>query len=475
MSRSRTPGLSLGLLRPGQAPFTKGYGFRDRERELPATPRTLYGIASVTKSFTAIAILRLAEHGLLKVSDPVVRYLPELRIPGASSRRPIRIHHFLTHSSGLPPLPSIYYTSMHSVRRDPPYDPRIARRVGIDPDHAPIDTYEELMRYLSETKYALLGAPGQFFSYSNEGFGLLGAIIERTSGRTYEGFLEEELLRPAGMSSTIFDTGILLRQPEVTTLYSPRWTGRRHPLVPSEEWWEDACLRAAGALRTNVVDLLRYVELFLTGGRVGRERIVSAKSIEEMLRPRILVGRGVHYGYGIAVRPEYHGTRLVFHGGGLKGVSSSIVAAPERGVAGAALSNADGAPAERWLEAAVNLALHVPAKTRFEEIPRPIRHRVPLRPYAGWYCSGEGIWIEVRARSNHLRADYRGIEKISKNFRLRPAGNDVFVGRRGGEATSVRFLRSPSGRIEGMFEGWRIVRRRRASDLPLARKGRLTW
>lgn len=256
MARAKTPGLSLGFLRRGRPPFARGYGYRNREARLPATPRTVYGIASVTKSFTALAVLRLAEHGLLRISDPVVRYLPELRIPGASARRPIRLHHFLTHSSGLPPLPSIYYTSMRSVRRDPPYDPRIARRVGVDPDHVPIDTYEQLMRFLSEEKYTVLSPPGQYFSYSNEAFGLLGAVIERVAGRTYESFLEEELLRPAGMSSTSFDTGILFREPEVTTLYSPRWTGSRHSLVPSEEWWEDTCLRGAGALRTSAVDLL---------------------------------------------------------------------------------------------------------------------------------------------------------------------------------------------------------------------------
>jgi CubicO group peptidase (beta-lactamase class C family) len=476
MRRARTPGASLGLLRPGRPPFVKGYGFRNREAKLPATPRTIYGIASVTKSFTALAVLRLSEHGLLKVSDPVVRYLPELRIPGASARRPITLHHFLTHSSGLPPLPSIYYTSMRSVRRDPPYDPRVARRVGVDPDHAPIDTYAELMRYLSTERYTLLGPPGRQFSYSNEGFGLLGAVIERVSGRTYESYLSEELLRPAGMGSTTFDTGILFRQPEVTTLYSPRWTGRRHALVPSEEWWEDTCLRGAGALRTNVLDLLRYVEIFLTGGRVGRERIVSPPSIAAMLRPHVPVDRGLFYGYGLAVRPDYHGTPLVFHSGGLKGVSSLIAAVPRRGVAGAVLSNADSAPSGRWLSAAVNLALGLPMKTLFEEVPAPARgFTEPLGPCAGWYCSGEGIWAEFRARKDHLRLDFHGIEAIAKNLRLRPAGHDTFVVRVAGQKGSVRFVRDRSGKLTSVFLGWRLVRRRRASELPLARRGALVW
>jgi len=475
MARAKTPGVSLGLIRPGEAPLVKGYGYRNREAKLPATPRTMYGIASVTKSFTALAILRLAEEGRLKVSDPVVRYLPELRVRGATARHPIRIHHFLTHSSGLPPLPSIYYTSMRSIRRDPPYDPRVARRVGVDPDHAPIDTYEQLMRYLSEENYTLLGPPGRYFSYSNEGFGLLGAIVERTSGRTYESFLEQEILRPAGMTSTSFDTGILLRQPEVTTLYSPKWRGRRHSLVPSEEWWEDTCLRGAGALRTNVIDLLHYLQIFLTGGRVGRERIVSAKSVAAMLRPHIPIDRGRSYGYGISVRPDYHGTLLVAHSGGLKGVSSLIAAAPRRGVAGVVLSNADGAPVSLWLGAAMNLALGLPPRTPFEETPRPAKVPVPTRPYAGWFCSGEGIWVQFRARQDHLRADFRGIELIAKNLNLRPVGNDEFLLTYGGETGAVRFQRDASGRVASVFLGWRLVRRRRPSELGRAARGRMVW
>jgi len=475
MAHAKTPGLSLGLLRPGRSPFVRGYGFRDRAARLPATPRTMYGIASVTKSFTALAILRLAEHGRLRVSDPVARHLPEFRVRGANPRRPIRIQHFLTHTSGLPPLPSIYYTSMRSVRRDPPYDPRVARRVGIDPDHAPIDTYEQLLRYLSAERYALLGPPGQVFSYCNEGFGLLGAIVERASGRSYESFVEEELLRPAGMTSTTFDTGVLFRRPEVTTLYSPRWTGRRHPLEPSEEWWEDACLRAAGSLRTNVADLLRYLEIFLRNGRVDRERVVAARSVAEMLRPRVAVGRSISYGYGIAVRPDYHGTLLAFHPGGLKGVSSYVAAVPRRRVAGAALTNAEGAPAGAMLSAAVNLALGLPMRTPFEETPRPLARPVPTRPYEGWYCSGEGIWALVRARRGGLRLDFRGIEDVARNIPLRPAGNDEFVLRQPGKPVVVRFARGGSGKVDSVFLDWRVVRRRRPSELPLAARGTMVW
>jgi CubicO group peptidase (beta-lactamase class C family) len=435
----------------------------------------MYGIASVTKSFTALAILRLAEHGLLKVSDPVRRHLPDFRVRGADARRPIRILHFLTHTSGLPPLPSVYYASMRSIRSDPPYDPRVARRVGIDPDHAPIDTYEQLLRFLSEERYTLLGPPGRVFSYCNEGFGLLGAIVERTSGRSYERFLEEEFLRPAGMTSTTFDPGVLFRQPEVTTLYTPRWAGRRHSLVPSEEWWDLGCLRGAGGLRTNMTDLLRYLQIFISGGRVGRERIVSARSVAEMLRPRVPIGHEIHYGYGISVRPDYHGMLLVSHGGDLKGVGALIAAVPRKQVAGAVLSNADGAPVGPLLAAALNRALGLPAESPFEEMPKPLSKPEPTRPFTGLYGSGEGVWAEVRSRKDHLCLDFRGIEEVAKNLRLRSAGGAEFLMPYRGEPASVRFLRDTSGRVEAMFLGWRVVRRRRKSDLPLAARNQLTW
>ncbi len=435
----------------------------------------MYGIASMTKSFTALAILRLAEDGALRVQDPVVRHLPEFRTPDPRSTARIRLHHFLSHSSGLPPLPSIYYTSGRSIARDPPYDPRVARRVGIDPDHPPLDTYEELMDYFARARYRLLGPPGRYFSYSNEGFGLLGAVIERASGRTYESYLEEAIFRPAGMRSTTFDTGIMRRSPEVTTLYSPNWRARGGPRVASEEWWEDTCLRAAGAIRTNIEDLLRYVELYLRDGRVGRERIVSRASLRQMLTPHIEIQPGLGYGYGIVVRPDYHGHSLAFHDGGLKGVTSEFAVVPRAGIAGAVLANAEQVPSPLVLQEGMNRLLGLDPRTPFIDVPPPSGSPRDLAEYGGWYCSGEGIWARITPRARHLRLDFRGIEAIAQGVKLWPHGRDTFVVRRGGERSWVPFLRDRRGRIEAVHIGWRIVRRRDPRSLARARSGRMVW
>jgi CubicO group peptidase (beta-lactamase class C family) len=453
----------------------RGYGYRDRERALPATSATVYGVASITKSFTALAILRLEEDRRLKVTDPVVRHLPEFQTRSARWTAKIKLHHFLNHSSGLPPLPSIYYSSARSLARDPPYDPRVARRVGIDPDHVPLDTYGQVMEYLAHERYRMLGPPGRFFSYSNEAFGLLGAVIERASGRTYESYIESEILRPAGMTRSTFDSGVMFRYPEVTTLYSPRRTGLRPRLVPSQDWWEDTSLRACGGLRSNVDDLLAYLEIYRTGGRVHRERVVDSSSVKKMLRPTIQIGPGSFYGYGIEVLPDYHGNLVVGHDGGLKGVSSEFLAVPRRGITGVVLANVEGVPSPAVLRAGVNQLLGLRIRTPLHAIPSPTRAPPSLREYEGWYCSGEGIWAKFRAVGDHLRLDFHGIEATMKGLRLKPNGKDSFIVRVQGQSSLLQFKRDGRGRLWGIFLGWRLVRRRNPRELRQARAFRLVW
>ncbi len=477
MRRARIPGLSLGVSKRGRTVLAKGYGFRDRERGLPASPATVYGIASITKSFTALAILRLQEQGRLRVTDPVLRHLPEFRTPSPRWTPKIQLHHFLSHTSGLPPLPSVYYASARSLARDPPYDPKVARRVGVDPDHLPLDTYEQVLEFLATERYRMLGPPGLFFSYSNEGFGLLGAVIEKVTGRPFERFVEDEILRPAGMTRTTFDSGIMFRFPEVTTIYAPERTGRHPRVLPSPDWWEDTSLRACGALRTNIEDLLSYLEIYRTGGKVGHERIVSAESVARMVRPiaEVRSGSGVYYGYGIAVRPDYHGTLLAFHGGALKGVSSEFAVLPAKGIAGAVLANVENVPSHLVLRAAVNHQLGLPLRTQFFDVPSRSAPPSSLAEYGGWYCSGEGIWAHITARGRTLGVDFRGIEETSRGLRFRPNGGDRFVVRLHGETESIEFVRTRDRRIWAARIGWRLVRRRRAAELPRASRGRMTW
>lgn len=471
----KIPGLSLGLVRGGKRLYAEGHGVRDRELGLPASAETVYGVASVTKSFTALAILRLEEHGRLRVQDPVVRHLPEFRTPEPARTRRITLHHFLTHTSGLPPLPSIYYAAARGFVHDPPYDPRVARRVGISPDHPPIDSYDGMLDFLATEPYRLLGPPGGQFSYSNEAFGLLGAVVERASGRSYESFVEEEILRPAAMHRTTFDSGIMYRFPEVTALYSPDPDSPPHRLRRYDQWWEDTCLRACGGLRTNVDDLLRYVELYLRGGRVGKERIIGAATLGRMLRPAIEISPGLFYGYGVAVRPDYFGRRLAFHDGGLRGVSSQFAVVPDRGLGGVVLANAEQVPANRALERSFAAVLGLPPNAPFVPAPPPGKKPTRLTEFGGHFCSGEGIWMRVTPRATTLRVDFVGIEAMQRGIVVVPTGPDRFERRAPRTRGYLRFQRDRKGRVDRAFQGWRILRRRSARERATARRGGIVW
>ncbi len=475
MARGRVPGAALAVIGRGRKTSAQGYGFRDLTERLPATPRTIFGLASVTKSFTALAVLRLEEEGLLHVRDPVVRHLPEFRTPNPRATRRITLHHFLTHTSGLPPLPTIVYLSARSLSDDPSYDPEEDRRCGIDPDHPPIDTYEQLLEYLASTRYRLLGPPGRLFSYSNEAYALLGAVIERVSGRAYESYVEEVVLRPLGMRSTTFDDGIMFRRPEVTTLYAPQWSGRRRHLRPVRNWGQAPCLRACGGLRSTAMDMERLVRMFLNSGRVDGERIVSTATLRRMTSPQVQVFPGIHYGYGIVLQPDFHGTPVAYHSGSSLGVSSLFVAAPRRGIGGVLLTNVQGSRPELGLMAMVNARLGLPLTAPIEPTPTPTSAESSLRQYEGWYGSGEGVWFEVRARRDRLWLYPPRRSARTPPLELRPAGRDRFSVTSNRQSDQVRFERNRRQGVWAAFRYWRLIRRRGARVYPRARTRTPVW
>jgi hypothetical protein len=194
-----------------------------------------------------------------------------------------------------------------------------------------------------------------------------------------------------------------------------------------------------------------------------------------MLTPHIAVSPGWSYGYGVAVRPDYHGVSMAHHTGGLKGVSSIFVVVPKKHLGGVALANADQVPSDLLLMGAINQRLGLPMGTPLFDVPSPIPAQVALRAYAGWYCSGEGIWLHVTALRNWLRFDFHGIETIQRGLRFRPTGNDGFVVRHKGQKAYTRFERDPRGRLWAVFLGWRLLRRRDPRELPRARTGSMVW
>ena len=447
----KIPGLAVVAARDGFTVYARGFGFADVEHAIPAGADTVFGVGSVTKSFTAAAIMRLQDAGRLSAGDPAVKYLPELRIPGGDATK-ITIHHFLTHTAGLPPLPSRWYAFARSALADPegeaPPVPVAAR--------PPIETPEDLMAYLAESDWVPLGPPGAQFSYSNEGYALLGAIVARVSGRAYARYVIEEILEPAGLHHTTFGPRPDSIPLGMATPYISRADAGQGDVVPARSWWYSETWLPAGGVCSTAADLVRYLELFCTGGTVGGRRILSEARVAAMTGPHIEVwpGVGYAYGYGLSVLQDYRGGALFEHGGGRRSISAHVAGVPARGLAVVALANLANVPVRAIANGLLNVLAGMPVETPPLSFPDYACPAERLAAYVGEYRSGEGAILRVRIDGAVLVIDADGLQLTA-----RPVGVDAFVVRPRGTDQYVRFLMDDSGRARAILYGLRIIAR----------------
>lgn len=459
----RCPGLAIGLAEQGEMTYFHGFGCRDVADGLPMTPDTVMGIASITKSFTAVAIMQLQEAGRLSVLDPVVRYLPEFRTPDPAHTRAVTLHHLMTHTAGLPPLPTLLHAMVRSMKADPSVNAGDALE-----KIQPVDTYAEMLDLIAATPFELLGPPGTRFSYSNDSFALLGAVVEHVSGIPFARYLKERILGPAGMTRTTIETADLEGLADVATLYA---TQRKEGGAPDETevrpapgWWEVGPAAAAGHMRSTIHDMLRYADLYRAGGTVGGVRILSEASVRAMTTPHVEFHDGSYYGYGLQVAPSYHGLSLVEHGGALKGISSHMTIAAGRGLTGVVLNNLAGVPSGDILLAALNAAAGLPLATRrFEANPYPCTTE-ELARYTGEYPATEGVpgMITVWLEEGKLMAKSTGGLDPMPLVELMPIGPARFVIKVKESLVRIRFHFDGTGQVWAASIGLRLVRKARA-------------
>jgi len=325
MSKTHLPAISVAAVENGQIIYSKGFGLRNRAYGLAATPNTLYAIGSVTKSFTALSIMQLFNEGKLSLDDPVSKYAPlELKSMG----EPVKIWHLLTHSSGIPALA---------------YAEAIIRyATGAGGKWIPMATYDELFAFMQEAEKWALTKPGERWFYLNEGYLLLGYIIEKVSGVNYQKYVENNILEPLGMKRTFFGREKLERDPDAAVPYIITKEGEQKESVYVYS------LSADGGLISNVMDLARYIIMYLNRGEYDGNRILPSHLIEEMEKPRVKlpvqIFGGEAYAYGLMTIPNFLGYKLVGHGGSVLSATAYIGYIPERKIGIALLANGSGYP-----------------------------------------------------------------------------------------------------------------------------------
>ncbi len=309
------PGFSIALVHDQDVVWTNGYGFADLESRRPATPSTLYRIGSVTKLFTATAVLQLRDAGQLSLDDPVAKHLPEFRVrdPFPAST-PVTLRHLLTQTSGL--------------TRDAPF-PHWTTHV--------FPSREQVLASLADLE--LTHRPGETYKYSNLGMGLLGLVVERRSGLSYAEYLRERIFAPLGMASSTAAPTAEHHRRRATSYYRKAADGSRRVF----DYYDMEGLAAAGNVVSSVEDLAAFARLQFRDGAAGGAQILAGTTLREMQRPQFVYpsfegGRGL--GFGVS---RSDGVTFVAHGGWIGGNRAHLLLVPAEKIAVIVAANADDA------------------------------------------------------------------------------------------------------------------------------------
>ena len=271
------PGLSIAVVKNDSIVYSKGFGWADEPREIRAAPNTVYHWWSCTKIVTAFAILQLQEKGRLSLNDPIVRYLPFFEVKHTSdSSREVTILNLLNHSSGLPDPSDLTFIRWIHHDNEPPVNQT--------------DFIKKVLPDYSELKFE----PGDRAEYSNIGYMVLGAVIEKVTGMTYEDYIRQNILRPLGMNHTDF---LYLKSMEPDEAAGAHPTlSLMAPLLPfvggsfirelngNHIWMERVYTdqTPSSGLIGSVTDAARLVAAYLNGGVFNGQRILSQESISTM-------------------------------------------------------------------------------------------------------------------------------------------------------------------------------------------------
>lgn len=320
MTLGQMPGLGITVIKNDETVLERGYGFAGAAGQETMTANTPVVIGSTTKALTAAAVLQLVERGLLTLDEPIRTYLPDFQLADENAAAQVTIRQILSHTAGLPPTPMD--------------GPAFLFCDDMEPDAA--------QRYLAGLATAEpVWAPGSGWLYANDGYVLAGRIIEVVSGLQYDEYMAANLFEPLGMQNTRFPLHST-PDPEVATAYDYGPDGSAY----SSFFPHNRGSNAAGMLISSARDAGRWLQAVLRGGEVNGTRIISEKSLGEMMRPQAPIPAGprasttgsVTYGFGWMLS-ESDGMRVVSHGGSAITMGSHFLLVPEERLAIAVVTN----------------------------------------------------------------------------------------------------------------------------------------
>jgi CubicO group peptidase (beta-lactamase class C family) len=375
VAASSVPGMVVGITDRKETQKVIVHGFSDLKRKTALTPDSLFAIGSISKSFTAIALMQLLDEGRFDPRAPITRYLPWFKVN--STFAPITGHHLLSHTAGLPN----YFADLASSR------------------FAAYALREFQPSY----------APGAHYWYSNTGFQILGYVLESVEHAPYHTLIERRVLQPLGMTASfaVIDDSQRAAMP----VSYVRWP--YDDTYVEAPWFEYSA--ADGSILSTAADMCAYTRFILNRGTTTHGRLLTEKSFERLTTPVL-----ENYAYGLRVQ-QSDGDTFIGHGGSIAGFNSSITADMNDGFAVVFLSNGGLDPAlDQWVVSVLKAAYR--GQPFGDPPPRqPATQTLTLSQYVGTYRAADGHAIEFVAAGSGV-----ALRQGNAIVPLTPMGTDTF-------------------------------------------------
>ena len=432
------PGVAAAIVKGGKIAAINGFGYRNRDAKLPMTANTVSPLCSLTKSFTAVAVMQLVDSGKLSLDEPVASYLPKFRIADTEASRKITPRILLSHKSGMGRTghQSRMFTESH------PYKDR-----------------GELVSQLAEVQ--LQTPPNVTFSYCNEGYVTLGHLVETISGIPLEDYFQSHIFDAVSMERTY---------PRFSQWQSD--TDRSHGYLKKEGNYEETQLPenyniylSTGGICSTAYDYANYL---IASMDYANSPLLSSGSLDTMQTVSIPYG-DTGWGYGLGWAIAWNGGRkIVSHGGGLSGIATYALMVPAEQLGVVVLANLSGDDAREIAEKLASSVLDTSLLRSTSEAPLPFNTRYtcqgadPLAQYIGTYtwvhqADEEEDQITIVIEEDKLTVQYADGESVP----YIAIGADVFMSQRSGcWGIIIRFARDAEGNVTSLLQGGTQYQRR---------------
>ena len=387
-SELQLAGVCASIRSDGQE-YDFSFGVRNAAGDAP-TKDTMFGIASMSKSITALCACLLSLEGKLSLNDPVCKYLPQFRVNG-EPREAVTIRHLCMHTAGIPPMEPLEWSSaMNTPGRN---DPETLALQKTAPNK--METIEEILEYIANCPYPNTGMPGQNVSYSNEGFAILSYVIDKAAGIPLEQFMQEKIFLPLGMKHTLLDNGIeasrTLSGGNITSLFS-----RSGDKITCDDSWSILPpFRGCAMVKSTAPDMATYYRALAGYGLLNGKQLLPREAVELLLGKYHPLSSLQTMCLGINKR-LFQQHVICEHSGGLHGVSSKGGLLLGENAGFCVLCNQGGEDVDLLLFSMYNAFLNIPLDTLHEWFLPVSYPFTDVQMLTGTYTCHEGLLSTIQ-------------------------------------------------------------------------------